>query len=146
MSNTIIIDECNVNFVHLVGRVVSDVKLSETNEKKIPVLNFRLLTKRFVGSTKKVVTQIHRIVCWSDLAKDVAQRIRKNMTVEVFGELVSRKYKTQDTESGEPIVIALSEVKAFRVTPFKGRIRRVIEVEESNENNEKESKTKEESK
>ena len=129
MAN-VIIDECNVNLVHLVGRVVSDVVLSQTNEKKIPVLNFKLLTKEFIGSTKKVVTQVHRIVCWNQLAESVAERIKRNMTVEVFGQITNRKYRTKDAESGEPVIVALSEIKAFRVTPFKGRIRKVIDTAE----------------
>ena len=129
MAN-VIIDECNVNSVHLIGRVISDVTLSQTNEKKIPVLNFKLLTKEFIGSTKKVVTQVHRIVCWNQLAESVAERIKRNMTVEVFGQITNRKYRTQDAESGEPVIVALSEIKAFRVTPFKGRIRKVIGTEE----------------
>ena len=129
MAN-VIIDECYVNRTHLIGRVISDVVLSQTNEKKIPVLNFKLLTKEFIGSTKKVVTEVHRIVCWNQLAEEVAQRIKRNMTVEVFGQITNRKYRTQDAESGEPVIVALSEIKAFRVTPFKGRIRKVIDTEE----------------
>jgi len=127
----IIIDECDVNKVHLVGKVISDIVLSQTNEKKIPVLNFKLRTKQYVGSTGKVITQIHRIVCWNDLARDVVKRIRRNMTVEVFGEITNRKYETKDAESGNPVIVALSEIKAFRVTPFKGRIRKTFETKES---------------
>jgi len=126
-----IVDECNLNFVHLIGKVISDVTLSETNEKKIPVLNFRVLTKQFIGSKKTVTTQVHRIVCWSKLAEETAERIKKGMTVEVFGELVNRRYETTDRETGNPVIVALTEVKAFKVTPFKGRIRTVKEVEES---------------
>ena len=131
-SNVIITDECNVNFVHLIGKVVSDVVLSETNEKKIPVLNFRILTKQFVGSKKMITTQIHRIVCWSKLAEETAERIKKGMTVEVFGELVNRRYETTDRETGNPVVVALTEIKAFKVVPFKGRVRTIKDIEEAN--------------
>ena len=143
MPNVTVINECNINFVHVVGRVVSDVVLSKTKSsttgKEIPVLNFRVLTKQFIGSKRIVNSQVHRIVCWSQLAEDTAKKIRKGMTVEVFGELVNRRYETVDRETGKPIIVVLTEVKAFKVTPFKGRIRRVRQFEEQQQDSQQDS-------
>lgn len=89
-----------INQVVLVGRVGKDPSITTTQSGK-KVIKFTLATWINVKDEShesgwKTITEWHNIICWSDFADTLAEKIKKGKIVVVNGSIRSRDYEDKE--------------------------------------------------
>lgn len=89
-----------INQVILVGRVGKEPSVTTTQSGK-KIIKFPLATWISIKDEKhesgwKTITEWHNIICWSDYADSLAEKIKKGKMVAVNGAIKYREYEDKE--------------------------------------------------
>jgi len=96
------------NTVTVVGNVTRDPELRFT-PNGAAVVNFGLAWNR-KGQNDEEVVSFFDVTCWSGLAENVAESIKKGDRVVVYGRLDQRSWENQDGERRSKVEIVADDV------------------------------------
>ena len=96
------------NTVTVVGNVTRDPELRFT-PNGAAVANFGLAWNR-KGQNDEDVVSFFDVTCWSGLAENVAESIKKGARVVVYGRLDQRSWENQDGERRSKVEIVADDV------------------------------------
>ena len=88
----------NINKVILVGKVISDV-ISSITENNSPMVRFTLATNRvFKGrdGERKTDTCYHNMIAWDLIAETIAKYVKKGDELGISGRLNNKSVKQED--------------------------------------------------
>ncbi len=88
----------NINKVILVGKVISDV-ISSITENNSPMARFTLATNRvFKGrdGERKTDTCYHNMIAWDLIAETIAKYVKKGDELGISGRLNNKSVKQED--------------------------------------------------
>lgn len=83
------------------GRITKDPVLEIHNEKKLTKLSVAVNT--FIRKTKEQNTDFFEVVCWNNLAKSIAENLKKGRQVLVEGSLQQDKWTDKEGKSKQGI-------------------------------------------
>ena len=88
----------NINKVILVGKVISDV-ISSITENNYPMVRFTLATNRFFkgkDGENKTETCYHNMIAWDLIAETIAKYVKKGDELGISGRLNNKSVKQED--------------------------------------------------
>lgn len=115
-----------MNKILLIGRIVKDVNLSET-QSNIAVCRFSIAVKRRFSSEGEPQADFFNITAWRGLAESVARYCKKGNKVAVTGSVQIRTYEGNDGVKRTAVDVVAEDVefltpKAQEATGAKGRL------------------------
>lgn len=88
----------NINKVILVGKVISDV-ISSITENNSPMARFTLATNRFFkgkDGENKTETCYHNMIAWDSVAETIEKYVKKGDELGISGRLNNKSVKQED--------------------------------------------------
>lgn len=99
-----------MNKILLIGRIVKDVNLSET-QSGVAVCRFAIAVKRRFSSEGEPQADFFNITAWRGLAESVARYCKKGNKVAVTGSVQIRTYEDRDGAKRTSVDVVADEVE-----------------------------------
>ena len=101
----------NINKVILIGRLVADPELRQT-QSGIPVTSFTIaINRRFNKAGEQPQADFIDIVCWRQQAEFVSKYFSKGKLICVMGSIQTRMYEDKEGKKRKAVEIQADEVQ-----------------------------------
>lgn len=108
-----------MNKILLIGRIVKDVNLSET-QSGVAVCRFAIAVKRRFSSEGEPQADFFNITAWRGLAETVARYCKKGNKIAVVGSVQIRAYEDRDGAKRTAVDVVADEVEFLTPKPQDG--------------------------